>query len=151
MLSRIHRRKSDIENERLPPDLVDPEEGKTYASSLASTPSVEIPSPPLTNGVSTNGSQPTTPRSPTSPSSPSSPSPFNTPFKRSHGRQASLGTTMTSPSTRRRSIESTMSLIKEAVDGEGQEGGEYERLSDQISGTKNTTASTNGIGTSAPT
>lgn len=54
------------------------------------------------------------------------------PFRRGHGRQASLGTTMTSPSTRRRSIESTMSLLKEAVDGK--EDAEFEQLADQVAG-----------------
>ena len=38
------------------------------------------------------------------------------PPRRGHSRAASLGTTMTSPSTRRRSLESTISLIREAVD-----------------------------------
>ena len=38
------------------------------------------------------------------------------PTRRGHSRTASLGTTMTSPSTRRRSLESTISLIREAVD-----------------------------------
>ena len=38
------------------------------------------------------------------------------PSRRGHSRTASLGTTMTSPSTRRRSLESTISLIREAVD-----------------------------------
>lgn len=33
-----------------------------------------------------------------------------------HARQQSLGTTKTSPSTRRRSVESTMYLIREAVE-----------------------------------
>ena len=43
-----------------------------------------------------------------------------------------MGTTMTSPSTRRRSIESTMSLLKEAVDGK--EDAEFEQLADQVVG-----------------
>jgi serine/threonine-protein phosphatase 2B catalytic subunit len=49
-----------------------------------------------------------------SPVSPSSPG--GTPFRRGHGRQASLGTTMTSPSTRRRSIETTITMIQEVYD-----------------------------------
>lgn len=57
--------------------------------------------------------------SPISPISPSTPSSSSGIFRRGHGRQQSLGTTKTSPSTRRRSIESTISLIKEAVDGTG--------------------------------
>jgi serine/threonine-protein phosphatase 2B catalytic subunit len=43
-------------------------------------------------------------------------------FRRGHGRQASLGTTMTSPSTRRRSLESTMSLIQNVWDGQSAPG-----------------------------
>lgn len=43
-----------------------------------------------------------------------------------------MGTTMTSPSTRRRSIESTMSLLKEVVDGK--EDAEFEQLADQVVG-----------------
>jgi serine/threonine-protein phosphatase 2B catalytic subunit len=39
------------------------------------------------------------------------------PFRRGHGRQASLGTTMTSPSTRRRGLEDTISLIQGVWDG----------------------------------
>jgi serine/threonine-protein phosphatase 2B catalytic subunit len=110
-------RKSDIENERLPPDLVDPE---AYFSQ-PNTPAEELPSSSLEALAESPGS--TTPGSPSnigaspSPTSPTGPS---TPFKRGHGRQSSLGTTSTSPSTRRRSIENTISLIKEAVDGEGE-------------------------------
>ena len=62
-----------------------------------------------------NTSAAASPGSPISPTSPLSAS--ASPFRRGHGRQASLGTTMTSPSTRRRSLESTMSLIQEAWDG----------------------------------
>lgn len=53
---------------------------------------------------------------------PTSPTPSSTlpavgpPSRRGHSRTASLGTTMTSPSTRRRSLESTISMIREAVD-----------------------------------
>ena len=122
-------RKSDIENERLPPDLYDPEseEGKGLISSLPQTPAEDSVPPVSPNGVTAaleqviagttpiNTSVPPSPASPASPTSPNSISP--TPFRRGHGRQASLGTTMTSPSTRRRSLESTMSLIQEAWDG----------------------------------
>ncbi|KAG6816350.1 hypothetical protein H0H87_006766 [Tephrocybe sp. NHM501043] len=128
-------RKSDIENERLPPDLfdADSEEGKAILSQ-PSTPSetLETPPPPVTpNGVAagiekaissgaltqintspTMGS-PSSPSSVYSPTSPTSPGGF----KRGHSRQASLGTTMTSPSTRRRSLESTMSMIAGVWDG----------------------------------
>ncbi|PBK83421.1 serine/threonine protein phosphatase 2B [Armillaria gallica] len=130
-------RKSDIENERLPPDLydADSEEGKAIINSVPTTPSEhdDTPSTPVAaNGVAasieaaiSNGTiTPTHQRinsaspaySPTgSPGSPTSPS--AAPFRRGHGRQASLGTTMTSPSNRRRSLESTMSLIQGVLDG----------------------------------
>jgi serine/threonine-protein phosphatase 2B catalytic subunit len=62
-------------------------------------------------------------------------SPTSTPFRRGHGRQASLGTTMTSPSTRRRSIESTMSLIQDALDGKSKSIPEVSELAEKLSGT----------------
>ncbi len=139
------RRKSDIENERLPPDLVDAdsEEGKAYisSSSLPETPAEgsqgdrEV----LPNGVEAalEDAFSSSPSSPISPQTPTPNSPLSgfgpvTPFRRGHARQASLGTTMTSPSTRRRSIESTMSLLKEVVDGK--EDAEFEQLADQVVG-----------------
>jgi len=115
-------RKSDIENERLPPDLYDAEsaQGQAILSQPASPEGISS-APPPANGVTAAleraiaaGSAPTSPISPI-PTSPISPtSSMSPPFRRGHGRQASLGTTMTSPSTRRRSLETTMSLIKEA-------------------------------------
>ncbi|CAK5278094.1 unnamed protein product [Mycena citricolor] len=85
---------SDIENERLPPQLVDAssEQGK----ALMSAPD---PEPAADSAVG--------------PASESAPSTIPTPFRRGHGRQASLGTTMTSPSTRNRGLEDTRSLIHE--------------------------------------
>ncbi|KAG5353428.1 hypothetical protein C0989_006946 [Termitomyces sp. Mn162] len=128
-------RKSDIENERLPPELfdADSEEGKAILSSQPSTPSeiVDSPPPPVTaNGITAGlekaissgvltpidtslAGSPNTPSAVYSPTSPTSPGGF----KRGHSRQASLGTTMTSPSTRRRSLESTMSMIAGVWDG----------------------------------
>jgi serine/threonine-protein phosphatase 2B catalytic subunit len=136
------RRKSDIENERLPPDLVDAdsEEGKAYiSSSLPETPAED---PNANRELSPNGveaaleeafsSSPSSPISPTTPTSLISGSGPMIPFRRGHARQASLGTTMTSPSTRRRSIESTISLLKEAADGK--EDAEFEQLADQVAG-----------------
>jgi serine/threonine-protein phosphatase 2B catalytic subunit len=135
-------RKSDIENERLPPELVDAdsEEGRAYISS--SLPQTPVEDPQLSNEIPPSGvtaaleeafsSAPSSPIGPPTPSSLSSSSGPAMPFRRGHGRQASLGTTMTSPSTRRRSIESTMSLLKEAVDGK--EDGDYEQLADQVAG-----------------
>lgn len=98
-------RKSDIENERLPPDIIDPDENMPAAPSPASSPSSPISS-------SHDFGAPFNPSSPSSPSTPG-----GTPFRRGHGRQASLGTTRTSPSTRRRSLENTMELIRDVVDG----------------------------------
>ncbi|KAJ3996137.1 Metallo-dependent phosphatase-like protein [Lentinula boryana] len=127
-------RKSDIENERLPPDLYDAEseEGKAIiaSGSLPSTPAEgqEVSTPVTANGVAaglaaaiSSGAVPSSPSpaSPlsASPASPTSPVSAGGAFRRGHGRQASLGTTMTSPSTRRRSLESTMSLIQGVLDG----------------------------------
>ena len=126
----------------MPPDLVDAdsEEGKAYiSSSLPETPAED---PHANREVPPNGveaaleeafsSAPSSPVGLTSPTSPITGSGPVTPFRRGHGRQASLGTTMTSPSTRRRSIESTMSLLKEVVDGK--EDAEFEQLADQVVG-----------------
>ncbi|KAF8970438.1 Metallo-dependent phosphatase-like protein [Flammula alnicola] len=144
-------RKSDIENERLPPELfdADSEEGKAILSSQPGTPSEGAvqPAPVTPNGVAeglekivlargssspgtslsrittapttttTTGSPSPIPSPVHSPTSPTMPSPGG--FKRGHSRQASLGTTMTSPSTRRRSLESTMSLIQGVLEGKG--------------------------------
>ncbi|KAJ7931268.1 serine/threonine-protein phosphatase 2B catalytic subunit A1 [Mycena leptocephala] len=142
-------RKSDIENERLPPELFDAssEEGKAIISSSSSS---SIPSTPgeLDDGASTaidaanleaalaqqNGEPPSLSLntsvlgggavgSPISGSAgPGSPVSPGAAFRRGHGRQASLGTTMTSPSTRRRSLESTMSLIQNVWDGQSAPG-----------------------------
>ncbi|QRV81821.1 protein phosphatase 3, catalytic subunit [Ceratobasidium sp. AG-Ba] len=132
-------RKSDIENERLPPDLIDPQEH----FSNASTPAEELPqATTFVPGHSAHSSMSTLEAaiasgtaelgSPGAPGSPLS----ATPFKRGHGRAASLGTTNTSPSTRRRSIESTISLIREAVDGKGEEANEaaVDQMVDQFAG-----------------
>ncbi|KAH9477459.1 3',5'-cyclic-nucleotide phosphodiesterase (PDEase) (3':5'-CNP) [Psilocybe cubensis] len=171
-------RKSDIENERLPPELLDPdsEEGRAILSSQPTTPSENgaQPGPISPNGVkeglekaiasgrgspgpggvplsriSTSSGSP----SPT-PGSPISPSPGG--FKRGHSRQASLGTTMTSPSTRRRSLESTMSLIQNVLDGKGSSRIEEDEAVDNLAsrlagssvGTNNGTGNNTGTGNS---
>ncbi|KAF8581287.1 Metallo-dependent phosphatase [Ramaria rubella] len=118
-------RKSDIENERLPPDLIDPdsEEAKPFLSKPASPSSGART--PATQGEPENGalsdSLYATPDSIVSTPAfePGSGvvAPSNGLFKRGHARQQSLGTTKTSPSTRRRSVESTISMIREAVEG----------------------------------
>lgn len=131
-------RKSDIENERLPPDLVDPEEARgllsnpvtpveeTNPTSLGSIDENSVLSGAISSPSSSGAPSPALP-TPTSPTSPGA-------FRRGHGRQQSLGTTSTSPSTRRRSIENTASLLREAMDSEkGSEGNpDLEALADSL-------------------
>lgn len=110
--------------------------------SQPSTPEATPTAPVPANGVAaalekvvTASPEPTSPIAPGSPASPTSPtsSISPTPFRRGHGRQASLGTTMTSPSTRRRSLESTMSLIKEVYDGKAPVADtELDKLAEQV-------------------
>jgi serine/threonine-protein phosphatase 2B catalytic subunit len=131
--SQAFRRKSDIENERLPPDLVDPEEARAILSNPV-TPIDETSSPGL-EAIDENSVSPGSSGAPGSPALPSPSSPtMSGAFRRGHGRQQSLGTTSTSPSTRRRSIENTASLIREAMDEKGPEGhSELEALADSLS------------------
>ncbi|KAG8798824.1 3',5'-cyclic-nucleotide phosphodiesterase (PDEase) (3':5'-CNP), partial [Serendipita sp. 400] len=120
-------RKSDIENERLPPDLVDPEEMRQLLSNPV-TPVDETSASPLEvidEGSAGTSGAPGSPAIP-SPGSPASPGTF----RRGHGRQQSLGTTSTSPSTRRRSIESTASLIREAMDDQNEASSDMEALAE---------------------
>jgi serine/threonine-protein phosphatase 2B catalytic subunit len=98
-------RKSDIDNEHLPPDLIDPADMEL--SSSGDDASFEE----ANGGTSTAPSSPT--RGSASPGSPGGEEGAR--FKKGHGRQSSLGTTMTSPSTRRRSLENTFSMIREAM------------------------------------
>ena len=112
-------------------------------SSQPTTPSEETVPPVSPNGVAAAleqaiagtapASESPAPPTPGSPLSPTSPVSGSLPFRRGHGRQASLGTTMTSPSTRRRSLESTMSLIQEAWDGKTPvQDPEIVKLADQV-------------------
>lgn len=134
-------RKSDIDNEHLPPDLIDPEEfiaaggsfadlaelsegGDTFSSvpttvSPDMSPGTSSPASPATEmkdvfgsprSPMSPGSGPESPASPKSPQSPRADGP--TRFRKGHGRQSSLGTTRTSPSTRRRSLENTMVMVR---------------------------------------
>jgi serine/threonine-protein phosphatase 2B catalytic subunit len=130
-------RKSDIENERLPPELVDPEEAMPYLSN-PSTPAEPGQAPPAPGyPFPINTSVPAPASGPAGVISPSSASPTGqsgAPFRPRHGRQPSVGTTMTSPSNRRRSIESTISLIREAADGKGADDEQLRHLADSIAG-----------------
>lgn len=123
---------SDIENERLPPELVDASEVEGFESfgspghsprssadftGMFSPPRVSSPSadPGAMQQDSPLVGTPTGESYPSSPiGTPSSPSTSGN-FRKGHGRQSSLGTTMTSPSTRRRSLESTVSMIVRVV------------------------------------
>ncbi|KAI5480168.1 serine/threonine protein phosphatase 2B catalytic subunit A1 [Pseudohyphozyma bogoriensis] len=132
-------RKSDIDNEHLPPELIDPAEADSSLSGISSSSSLddiaEMQGSPI--------SSPTTPGSPGGspvPGSPSgegsaSPTPdgqnASARFRKGHGRQSSLGTTMTSPSTRRRSLENTISLIKEAM---SKSDSSLEELAEKVAG-----------------
>lgn len=159
-------RKSDIENERLPPDLYDASEiegmeefstspvagpmspgsprssglfesGVSPMSGVIDT-STGTSLPDLSSGPSSPGAiSPGGAASPPLPETPrrgsiggtASPPISGTPepgmtrsgsFKRGHSRQSSLGTTMTSPSTRRRSLEGTLQMIRQAMDAKDQ-------------------------------
>lgn len=157
-------RKSDIENERLPPELFDADsvEGKALLSnSLPTTPS-EPDTGPTSSVVPSNGVSEglerammargaplsrinTTSSTTASPVSPVGTSPGG--FKRGHSRQASLGTTMTSPSTRRRSLESTMSLIQGVLEGNRlEEQDDVDNLTNRLAGSSVQSQGTSGGG-----
>ncbi|KAL7419327.1 3',5'-cyclic-nucleotide phosphodiesterase (PDEase) (3':5'-CNP) [Cryptotrichosporon argae] len=108
-------RKSDIENERLPPDIIDPDEDNPASPSHSAPQTPSEPVSPEIGGPATPVTSPPTSGTPggASPRSPGS----GGGWRRGHARQQSLGTTKTSPSNRRRSLENTMELIRDVVDG----------------------------------
>lgn len=125
-------RKADIINERLPPDLIDAD-GDAPASPLQSNP----PTPNESPDVMSPHDSPAlgTPGSPSSLGSGGPESPPPTSWKPGHGRRTSLGTTGSSPSTRRRSLDMTMNMIHQIVggpDGQAQDR-DIERIADVIS------------------
>lgn len=116
----------DIENERLPPDLIDADENDpaSPADGRISSPAMEHDD---FSGISSAPSSPggMTPSSPGGMSS--------TGHRRGHSRTSSLGTTNTSsPSNRRRSLESTVNMIKEALSGEEGVDENMEKLANEI-------------------
>ncbi|KAH9452608.1 hypothetical protein MJO28_008487 [Puccinia striiformis f. sp. tritici] len=163
-------RKSDIENEHLPPELIDaadvegfeefaesrspgaadagePNRSRSRSGTLNSLAGSNDGRLPFGDYASGTSSVPTSPALPGTPDRPTIGSASGTPageglgfspttpggspkFKRGHARRGSLGTTMTSPSTRRRSLENTISMIKEAM--EGQADPEMEDLADAV-------------------
>lgn len=90
-------RKLDIENERLPPSLV--------VADQSSEPPL-MPAPALVDSLPSQMARPILPLESRTPPT----------HRRTHSRTSSFGTTMTSPSNRRRSLESTVSMIKEALE-----------------------------------
>ncbi|OCF45733.1 serine/threonine-protein phosphatase 2B catalytic subunit A1 [Kwoniella heveanensis CBS 569] len=135
-------RKSDIENERLPPDIIDPDEDKPASPSgttpatpdepVSPTMGMESPILGAAVGAGTPGSPATPSQQGGTPSSPGGSGGMT--WRRGHSRQTSLGTTKTSPSNRRRSLENTMHLIRDVVDGKDASGdGQLERLAEVIS------------------
>lgn len=102
-------RKVDIENERLPPTLIPADED---APPSAAAPIVAPPLPgahlPLGRPIAPQGYSTVSPTERRPPG-----------HRPGHSRTSSLGTTMSSPSNRRRSIESTVSMIKEALEQGG--------------------------------
>ncbi|CAD6945764.1 unnamed protein product [Tilletia controversa] len=160
-------RKVDIENERLPPDLIDADEAHPASPAEGARISSPVPDNDMSSSASpsSSGYSPSTPsmggagnsftfgsgsasasRSATSaggsagegggaegatppgstPTSPGGSGAVLGAHRRGHTRGASLGTTQSSPSNRRRSLESTISLIREAM--EGKDGKDEETL-----------------------
>ncbi|PWN51255.1 putative calcineurin catalytic subunit [Violaceomyces palustris] len=118
-------RRVDIENERLPPDLVDADE----AGPASPADGARISSPSFEE---VSGSIPSSPSMGSTPSSPISGGGAG--HRRGHSRTSSLGTTMSSPSNRRRSLESTVSMIREALEhGDGFDDKNLEKLANDIS------------------
>lgn len=160
-------RKADITNERLPPELIDADEeapasplrsnpsspsmdgSPTLAGRSAETPPALInPFAQAASAVSpASANEPVTPGtdsprgmgSPLALGSPAleSPTAAAPTWKPGHGRRFSLGTTKGSPSNRRRSLDQTMALMKEVLEGTDARAGEddkgMERIADSIS------------------
>lgn len=119
-------RKADITNERLPPDLIDAD-AESPASPMASavtTPSEES-SPVMSPRESPNLGEMGSPISPMD----------GAPWKPGHGRRTSLGTTKGSPSNRRRSLDQTMHMIRDVVEGKDAQNNDasIERIAEAIS------------------
>lgn len=128
-------RKSDIENERLPPDLIDVDDKEAAAEYLQQQTQMQQDGPGFDGSISheSSSSVPTSPSMGGVPSSPGASS--NKGHRRGHSRTSSLGTTATSsPSNRRRSLESTVSMIREALSGEEANEGDQslEKLSNDL-------------------
>lgn len=128
-------RKVDIENERLPPDLIDADDPEAQAAALAELQQDKQQMAQFKFGQT---GTPVAPSSPSSAGGRTSPSGISSSHRRGHSRTSSLGTTATSsPSNRRRSLESTVNMIKEALSGEeGADESNLERLAEEITSPK---------------
>jgi len=114
-------KKSDIENERRPPTLVDPrsKNGQDIASNPSSATSSGGPPTPISpvDAVSNISSEASLVQTSVGPSFGSGATTLSNIFK-GQSRQMSVGTTKTSPSTRKRTVENTISMIREVVESE---------------------------------
>ncbi|GAA5990676.1 hypothetical protein JCM5350_001843 [Sporobolomyces pararoseus] len=177
-------RKSDIDNEHLPPDLIDPEDFAAAAAahhaalsdegessdvfgdvitplggSTAPT-SPEMVASPEVGATTTTTKDSQSPGTPGTPTSEKDVSPLGSPvvenagqaqFRRHHRRQSSLGTTRTSPSTRRRSLENTISMIREAMSKNDES---MEELAEKVAGNespRSPSSPRNSISAGSPT
>ncbi|KAH8918790.1 hypothetical protein BT69DRAFT_1353658 [Atractiella rhizophila] len=141
----VDARKSDIENERLPDFLVDANEvegfekfADAYGSPSASASSGRAtPTSPAANGHKSpwTGKDDTPITSiPSTPDRSPDVSPGVSPGRKfGHGRTSSLGTTSTSPSNRRRSLENSLMMLRAAMESKD---AQLEELAETISGTK---------------
>lgn len=123
-------RKMDIENEHLPPALVDPNDAYGHDGYGSSSDGYArrrgIPEFPVPEPYSGSGEAP----------APGMPVPVPAASPELVGRKPSLGTTMTSsPSMRRRSVENTMALIRDTVDGKKDDDDDMSKLADQLART----------------
>lgn len=111
--------------------MIDPDDAKPASPAHSAPQSPSEPGSPINGGTPDLGSpigvDVGSPQSPTS----------GIPWRRGHARQASLGTTKTSPSNRRRSLENTMHLIRGVVEGkDANRDAELERVAEVISSPK---------------
>jgi serine/threonine-protein phosphatase 2B catalytic subunit len=126
-------RRADITNERLPPELIDADEDAPASPLRTSGPgSPSEGTPPM---LSSPNESPGLGESPLgSPMSPGSPE-LGATWKPGHGRRFSLGTTgRTAPSNRRRSLDQTMALMKEVMEGTDANGsdGVIEKIAENL-------------------
>lgn len=129
-------RRADITNERLPPELIDADEDAPASPLRTSGPgSPSESTPPMLSSPNESPALGGMAESPLgSPMTPGSPE-LGATWKPGHGRRFSLGTTnRTAPSNRRRSLDQTMALMKEVLEGTDANGNDtaIERIADNL-------------------